>query len=197
MALPRMKAQCRISALMVDDAGAAEVGRGKHLGILCDPDIFAGVIVFLQGQGRPQGLDVIAQLTQDFPGIGLALKQGGSDGVVQVEQIFDRQHGLLHLRHQTALVHHVDDGVHVFLAQLVGRGLDHHAEDRLGAALPQQDTALVAQLFSHFPHGILHGEVVQGAVLVLNADVFQHLRDKFSGPGSAWTGASSCSAWPA
>ena len=35
--------------------------------------------------------------------------------------------------------------------------------------------ALVAQLFCHVPHGVLHGEVVEGPVLVLDPDVFQHL----------------------
>ena len=68
--------------LMVDDAGPADVGRGEHFGVFCNPDILAGVVILIQGQGCAQGLDVVAQLTQNFPGVGLALKQRRRDGII-------------------------------------------------------------------------------------------------------------------
>ena len=69
-----------------------------------------------------------------------------------------------------------DDLVHVLLADLVAGGLDHHADDRLGAALAHQDAAVVAQRLGHLLHGGLHVRVVLRVRLALHAHVLQNLR---------------------
>ncbi len=72
-------------------------------------------------------------------------------------------------------LHGGDDGVHVGLALGVGAGLGHDPQHRLGAALAQEDAAVVAQAGGTLVHCLLHGGVGQSAVLIVHPDVFQHL----------------------
>ena len=67
---------------VVNDAGAADVSRGKHLGVLGDPHVLGGVVKLLRREGGPQLEDKVAELSQHLPGVGLALEERGGDGVV-------------------------------------------------------------------------------------------------------------------
>ena len=86
------------------------------------------------------------------------------------------------LAHDVALcpddLHHF---IHVLLAGLLLRGLYHDTEDRLGAGLPDENAASVAQLLGYLLDFGLHIRVRLGGCLVGDADVLQHLGGKSSG----------------
>ena len=61
--------------LVVDDTGAADIGAGENLGVLGYPNVLRGVVELALGQARTQFQDEGLYFGQDFPGVGLALKE--------------------------------------------------------------------------------------------------------------------------
>ena len=77
---------------MVDDAGGAQVGRGKDFGVLGHPDPFIGLVILRRVQALAQLQDEGLDLIQHLPGVGLAFKQLPGDGFIQIKQVFDCYH---------------------------------------------------------------------------------------------------------
>ena len=76
----------------------------------------------------------------------------------------------------SALAHDIDHIRNVFLAQLVRARLDHDAQHRLGAALAQEDAALIAEALSHRLHRRNDGGVTERGVLIVDLHVRELLR---------------------
>ena len=77
----------------------------------------------------------------------------------------------------------LDHAVDVLFADLFRAGLDHHADDRLGAALAHEDAAGVAELLGDLCDRGLHVGVVLRLGLGLDAHVLEHLRVEHDGRG--------------
>ena len=100
MALPRMKAQWRISApwsMMQGAPRRAEVSRGEDLGVLGDPYALGGVVELLRVERGAEREDEALDLVEHLPGVGLARKELLCDRLVQIEQVLDFYHGALPL----------------------------------------------------------------------------------------------------
>ena len=84
----------------------------------------------------------------------------------------------------------VDDTVDILLADLLRGSFDHDADDRLGTALTDQDTAGGAELFADFGDRGLDVGVVLGVGFALDADVLQDLRVELDRAASSLIGFS-------
>ena len=71
---------------------------------------------------------------------------------------------------------HANNTFRVFLAELRGLGLDHHADDRLGSALADHDPPGVPEGCGDLRDGALHVGVVPGRGLALYPDALHDLR---------------------
>ena len=160
---------------VADDAGAVDIGGGEDGGVLGDPHVGGGVVILRLAEGGAQGQDQVGDAGERLPGIGELLQIFACRRVGQVIHILNMPHDLLHLDQMSGGRHGGDDGVHVGLALGVGAGLGHDPQHRLGAALAEQDPAVIAQAGGAFLHRLLHGGIGQRAVLIVHADVFQHL----------------------
>ena len=80
---------------VVNDAGRADVGRGKHLRVVCDPDSVRGMGIFVGRQGLTQLQNKVLDPVQNLPGVGLAFKQIGGDGLAQIKQFIDGYHSFV------------------------------------------------------------------------------------------------------
>lgn len=76
----------------------------------------------------------------------------------------------------SALAHDIDHIRNVFLAQLVRARLDHDAQHRLGAALAQEDAALIAEALSHRLHRRNDGGGAKRGVLIVDLHIRELLR---------------------
>ena len=85
---------------VVNDAGRADVCRGKYLCVLGNPYALLRVVKFLFRQRGPQLQNEVADLPQNFPRVGLSGKYFCRDRFGQVQQFLNFHaafHCLFHL----------------------------------------------------------------------------------------------------
>ena len=74
------------------------------------------------------------------------------------------------------LLDDVDDTIDILLADLLAGSLDHDTDDRLGAALADQDAAGGAKLFADFGDSCLDVGVILSVRLAVDTNILQDLR---------------------
>jgi hypothetical protein len=79
-------------SLMVNDAGATDIGRGKHSGILGYPHALIGIIKLISGKSGAQFKNKGLDFVQNFPRVSLTLEKRGGDTMAEIQQILYLDH---------------------------------------------------------------------------------------------------------
>ena len=87
------------------------------------------------------------------------------------------QFGKSELIRQSFCFDYVDYAVHVFLADFIGRRLDHDADHRLGAALADKDAAVASECVCCFLDSFYNCRVLSCRLFIFHADIFENLRE--------------------
>ena len=77
---------------VVNDAGRADIRRGKNLRVACYPHVIAALFVLLLRQRIAESNDEVGYIGQHLPWVGLTLKKRSCYGFAQIEQVVYRIH---------------------------------------------------------------------------------------------------------